>query len=137
VENRLSGKLALRFSSPDDLCNLLDNGFQTTGTVAAGGQSSTASADRTQTCDNYRKLFESFDALGDKLGGTLNMEYRYTLHSITVAPDKKSALVDVSYVMIMGGSMNIKSRATETIIRKNGRSRMLHSEGFGSVGGDR
>jgi hypothetical protein len=121
--------------APEELCSLLDDRFQATGTTALGDQSRTDIADKEQTCDGYRAMYQGFEALGDKMGGILQLDYNYTVHSIELAPDKKSATVDVSYSLDVAGSiMNIRARSSETLIRKNGKTLMARSEGKAELG---
>lgn len=119
---------------PEDLCALLAPEFKTTGTVSAAGQQKTESMDKAQTCDGYTKLYAAWDQLGEKMGGTLQLEYGSTIHSITIAPDHKSATVDVSTTLDVGGSiMKIRSRSTDVLIRRAGKVLMLRSDGTGSI----
>lgn len=114
---------------PEKLCALLDETFQAKGVGASGGAHS-GEANKTQTCDGYRAMYQGFDALGDKMGGILQLDYNYTIHKIELASDKKSAIVDVSYSLDVAGSiMNIRARSTDTIVQKHGRPLMVRSEG--------
>jgi hypothetical protein len=121
---------------PEDICSLFADDFRSTGTVAVGTQSRTDSQDKAETCESYRKLYQSWDQLGEKMGGTLQLDSNYEIHSIDIAADHKSATVDVSNSLDVAGSiMNIKGRSTDTLIRRNGKVLMLHSVGSGSIGG--
>lgn len=129
-------EIATLSRDPERLCALLDEDFQATG-IGASGSSRNGEADKTQTCNGYREMYQSFEALGDKMGGILQLDYSYTLHNIELASDKKSATVDVSYSLDVAGSiMNIQVRSTETIIQKLGKPLMVRSEGeSGTLGG--
>ncbi|MCL7421984.1 MAG: hypothetical protein M8364_13880 [Methylobacter sp.] len=79
-------------------------------------------------------MYKSFDDLGDKMGGILQLDYGYSIHKIDISPDSKSAVVDVSFSLDVAGSiMNIRSRSTDTLIRRNGKMLMLRSEGKGTI----
>lgn len=120
---------------PEDLCALLADDFQSTGTVAVGGRRSAQGGDKAQTCAGYRGLYDTWEKLGEKMGGMLQLDSRYEIHSITVSPDGKSATADISTSLDVGGSiMNIRSRSTDTLVRRNGKVLMQHSEGRGSIG---
>lgn len=110
---------------PAALCSLLDKEFAASGMTTSGG----SHADKGQTCDGYHAMYQGFESLGEKMGGILQLDYGYDIHSIQLSPNKKSATVDISYSLDVAGSiMNIRSRATETLIRRNGKILMLRSE---------
>ena len=107
---------------PQDLCSLLADNFESTGTVAVAGRVHTGAQDKAQTCEGYRSLYESWEKLGEKMGGTLQLDSSYTIHSIAISADNKAATVDVSSSLDVAGSiMNIRSRSTDTLIRRNGK----------------
>lgn len=123
---------------PEVLCALLADDFESTGTVTIGGQGQVQAGvqNKAQTCEGYQKLYESWDKLGEKMDGILQLDSKYTIHNISISPDSKTAIVDMSSSLDVGGSiMNITARSTDTLIRKNGKVLMLRSEGKGSVGG--
>ena len=123
---------------PEALCALLADDFESTGTMTVGGQSQiqTGVQNKAQTCEAYQKLYASWDKLGEKMGGILQLDSKYTIHNISISADSKTAIVDMSSSLDVGGSiMNISARSTDTLIRKNGKVLMLHSEGNGSIGG--
>lgn len=122
---------------PDDLCALLAPEFQSSGSVNLAGQrqANAQDQDKDQTCGAYRDLYASWEKLGEKMGGTLQLDSSYTIHSVTLSPDRKSATVDISTSLDVAGTlMNIRSRSTDTLVRRNGRVLLLRSEGTGSVG---
>ena len=120
---------------PEQLCALLAAEFSSTATVKMGSARRTDAQDKAQTCEAYRGLYASFEQLGDKMGGTLQLDSDYKIHSITIAPDAKTAMVDVSSSLDVAGSiMNIRARSTDTLVRRNGKVLLLRSEGTGSVG---
>lgn len=121
---------------PDALCALLDDGFTSSGTVSAQGRrSATEHQNKAQTCSGYVDLYRTWSDLGDKMGGILQLDSDITIHSVTISTDGRTATVDVSTSLDVGGSlMSIRSRSTDTLVRKNGLVRLLRSEGHGSVG---
>ena len=126
---------AMLSRDPELLCALLDDDFTTTGTIAAAGNIGQDSADKPETCEAYRNMYQNFADLGEKMGGMLQLGYFYDIHAIDISDDKKTATVEVSYRLDVGGSlMNIRSNATEVLIRKNGKMLMLSSEGDAEVG---
>ena len=121
---------------PDDLCALLAPDFQSAGTFEVGQQRRSQVQDKAQACEAYRDLYDRWDKLGEKMGGTLQLDANHAIHSVTISADKKSATVDISHSLDVAGSiMNMRSHTTDTLIRRQGRVLLLRSEGTGSVGG--
>ncbi len=120
---------------PDELCALLADGFEASGSVAMGGASLASSQTKNQTCDGYRDLYAAWEKLGEKMGGTVQLDSNYEVSNIKIAADGKSAIAEVSSSLDVAGSiMNIKSRTKDTLIRRNGKVLLLRTEGAGSVG---
>jgi hypothetical protein len=120
--------------NPEALCALLDEDFETVGTVDMAGHRSTVTQNKAEACEAYTAMYENFALLGDKMGGMLQLDTSYTINSIEIQPDKESAIVDYSYSMDVAGTiMNMRSRSTDTLIRRNGKVLMLRSEGKGRV----
>jgi hypothetical protein len=89
---------------------------------------------RAETCNAYTALYGEFEKIGDKMGGILQLDSRYDIHDISLASNKKSATVDVSSALDVGGTiMNIRGRSTDTLIRRNGKTLLFRSEGTGSI----
>ena len=119
---------------PGDLCNLLAEDFSSTGSVALGGQSRTESQSKSQTCEGYAAMYAAWEKLGEKMGGTLQLDSKYEIHSIAISPDKKTAKVDISSSLDVAGTLtNIRSRSTDTLVRRSGKVLLLRSEGTASV----
>ena len=128
-------EIATRGRKPEDICALLASEFQSTGTFAVGAKTRTDVQDKSQTCEAYRDLHATWEQLGEKMGGTLQLDSDYTIHSIAISPDGKTATVDISTSLDVAGSvMNIRSRSTDTLVRRNGKVLLLHSAGVGSIG---
>lgn len=120
--------------NPEAICALLADDFQTTGTVEIGGRRGTSTQNKAQACAAYVAMYENFEKLGDKMGGLLQLDSNYKINSIAIQPDGKSAIVDFSSSLDVAGTlMNIRSRSTDTLIRRNGKVLMLHSDGKGSI----
>jgi hypothetical protein len=120
--------------NPDALCALLDEDFETVGIVDVGGRRNTSTQDKAQTCAAYAEMYENFEKLGDKMGGMLQLDSSYNINSIVIESDHNRATVDYSSSLDVAGSiMNIRSRSTDTLIRRNGKVLMLRSEGKGSI----
>jgi hypothetical protein len=119
---------------PQALCNLLARDFESVGVVTVAGHVSPKTTNRKQTCAAYAGLYAQFEKIGDKMGGILQLDSQYDIHEITLASNRKSATVDVSSALDVGGTiMNIRGRSTDTLIRRNGKMLLLRSEGTGSI----
>jgi len=120
---------------PDALCALLDDRFKSKGTVSLLEHQSRESQNKAQTCEALAELYQTWADLGEKMGGILQLDSSYTIHSITISADGRSATAEVSTSLDVGRSMmRIRSRTTDTLIRKNGTVKLLRSDGQGSIG---
>lgn len=116
---------------PEGLCALLDSEFTAVSTISSPAGRRVVNMNKSEACEGYATLYESFGSIGERMGGILTLDYSYELHSIDIAPDKKSAAVEVDYMLEAGGSiMTIRLRAKETLVRKNGRVLLARSEGI-------
>lgn len=119
---------------PQVLCGMLDDRFKASGIVISHGAQSSSVQDKAQTCKGLEDLYQAWADLGEKMDGILQLDSDYTIHRITISPDGRTATADVSTSLDVGGSiMNIRSRSTDTLIRRNGIVKLLRSEGRGSV----
>jgi hypothetical protein len=120
---------------PKALCALLADDFVSSGTVTVGGRTSpTITQNREQTCASYEGTYEQFEKIGTKMGGIVQLDSGYKIHDISLASNKKEATVDVSSSLDVAGTiMNIRGRTTDTLIRRNGKTLLLRSEGTGEI----
>jgi hypothetical protein len=123
---------------PEDLCTLLDDDFASSAEMTAGGRRTTQRFDKDETCESYRQLFETWEKLGEKMGGILTLDYTYTIHTIVLSEDGESATADVSFSLDVAGSiMNMRGRSTDIFVRTLGKVRMVRSDGRGSMSSGR
>lgn len=119
---------------PDDLCALLADDFRSIGTAVIQGVKVTDENSKAETCEAYRELYAAWAKLGEKMGGMLQLDSDYEIHSISFSPDRKSATVDISSSLDVAGSItNIRSRSTDSLVRRNGKVMLIRSEGISSV----
>ncbi len=120
---------------PDNLCALLADDFHSTSTVLMGGASRSDTAGKEMSCEAYRGMYDAWDKIGQRMGGIVQLDSKYEIHRIDISRDGKTATVDFSSSLDVAGSlMNIRSRSTDTLVRRNGKVLMLRSEGRGSIG---
>ena len=119
---------------PEALCNLLDDRFAGTAIVSMQGHIASTTQNKAETCESMHEQYASWSQIGDKMGGLLQLDSHYTIHSITISPDRRSATVEISTSLDVGGTiMLIRSRSKDTLVRQNGLVRMLNSDARGSV----
>ena len=120
---------------PEALCAMLADDFESVGIMTVGDQTQTGNQNKVQTCEGYQTLYESWEKLGEKMGGILQLDSKYTIHNISISPDHKAATVDMSSSLDIGGSiMNLSARSTDTLVRRNGKVLMLSSVAKGTAG---
>lgn len=125
---------AMLSRSPELLCSMLAEEFETVGTVSGGGRRVKSTHNKAQACEAYTDMYAQFDLMGKSMGGMVQLDSRYQINSIQIQPDGKSAIVDYSSSLdVAGRLMNIRSRSTDTLIRRNGKVLMLHSDAKGVV----
>jgi hypothetical protein len=128
--------VAMLKRDPAALCALLADDFNAKGTVMVGGQHRLDDHNKSQACQSYQEFFVSLEQIGEKLGGILQIDTDYEIHSIEIAADKKSATVDISHKLDFGGSvMNMRSRSTDVLIRRNGKMLVRSSESKATIRG--
>ncbi|MBE9609158.1 nuclear transport factor 2 family protein [Chitinilyticum piscinae] len=114
---------AMLTRDPKAMCALLADDFQ--------GSSNIGSIDKKSTCADQEEFFSTIAQLGEKMGGMMQLDSRYEIHSVTLSADKKQATVNLSSELDVGGSiMNIKAQSTDTLIRRNGKVLLWRSEGL-------
>lgn len=122
--------------SPEAMCELLDKDFHSRDMVSTAGKRNAESLNKREACKSYRDLFASWAVIGEKMGGLLQLDSDFTINSINIAADKRSATVDVSFKLDVGGSlMNITSHSTDTLVSRHGQVMLLRSEGNSTIDG--
>ncbi len=121
---------------PDKLCAQLANEYKSKISWIVDGKKIEQSRNKEQTCENSETVYRDFEALGEKMGGILHLDYSHEIQDIRFSPDRKTATVDISFTLKVGGSLiTYTGHGTDTLIRKRGRTLLLHSEGAGKVSG--
>jgi len=122
---------------PEELCKLLASDFSSGGTMVVGNMKAmqVPTQGKEETCEAYRGLYASWETMGDKMGGVLQLDSHYEIHSVKLSADKKSATVDISSSLdVAGSTMNMRAHTTDVLIRRNGKVLLLSSEGTSSMG---
>jgi hypothetical protein len=126
---------AIGMRDPSLHCALLDSKFHSEGYVTVGEKRERVAQNKKQTCEGYASLYALWADVGESMDNSLlQLDWNNTINSITISSDGKTATVDYSNALDVGGSlMHIKGHSTDTLIRKSGKVLMLRSEGEGSV----
>ena len=115
--------------NPEALCNQLHADFSGTESVAVAGQRQSRSTNKEQACEAAHKTYEIIDRIGEKMGGTAQLDYNQEIEAITLSDDKKTATVESSYSLDIAGSvMQVRGSSVDTLIRSNGKVLMLKSD---------
>jgi hypothetical protein len=119
---------------PELLCALLADDFRSEGVVSVAGRHSAQVQDKAQACAAYEQLYASWEQIGKNMGGMLQLHSGYRINSLEIASNRQSAKVDISMSVLVGADlMNIRSRSTDTLVRRNGKVVLLRTEGRSGV----
>ncbi len=126
---------AMHSRDPEALCKLISSKYVGTERMTMMGDSLQSTTNREKTCESQRQAFESFEKIGDKMGGMLTIEYIQKIDSIEIAPNRKSARVTGTKTLKMGGAvMEFNTDFTEDIEREWGQAKMVRSDTTSRVG---
>ncbi|WP_432722477.1 hypothetical protein R0381_001655 [Jeongeupia wiesaeckerbachi] len=117
---------ALFSREPKNLCALLADDFQ--------GISNGTVSNKEQACAEAVVFFKSIERIGDSMDGILQLDSDIDVRSVTVATDRRQAVVNVENTLDVGGSIiNIREKSSDTLIRRNGKVLLLKSESISHV----
>lgn len=132
----LEAKNAMQGREAEKMCALLHEDFEGRAFLSVGTKVTARSENKETSCSGYKKLFSD---LSNAEAGTDNyypLSHRFWIHSIEISPDQKTATVDISEATDIGGALvQMRSRATETLVRYHGQVMILKSEGRASAEG--
>jgi hypothetical protein len=114
---------------PDAQCDLISPSAELRLETLMSGKLEKQTLNHSQACEQLRKSHQFFTEMGDKAGGTLTIEYEYTLGDVQVAADHNSATVSVTSTLKMGeGFMQFRTQSTERLVRRWGRMQLDSSD---------
>lgn len=115
--------------NPQALCALLSSKAVVTQETVVLGQSNTEVLNKKQACQAQQQTFQQFKDIGDKVDGMLTIEYDYTIDSIEIAPNRKTAVVRVSNILKMGEQlMQFRTVSTDHLQREWGMVKIAKAE---------
>lgn len=109
------------------LCAAMDDSYVNTVTLR-GSSGIQMSRDKTSACNELTMSLRQLKRLSDRTGGMLAPDFDYEITSITLAPNRKSATVEISSTLRMGRSTLARTRSVDHLIRRNGYIRSVASE---------
>jgi hypothetical protein len=120
---------AILSRNPEALCKqFASNAVINTETLMMG-QTQAQTLTKKTACDATRESWKSFEAMGEKAGGILTIEYDYKIDSIQISANKKSATVVTSNTLKMGEAfMQFRTTATEELVRNYRQVQLARSD---------
>jgi hypothetical protein len=119
---------------PELLCKLYAGNMKVTQETSLMGQVSTQTFDQKQACNAQREAFKMFAAVGDKVDGILMIDYEYQVGKIEIAPNHKSARVELTSRFDMGNGIYAQRiESSETLVREWGKVLLVQSDSKAKV----
>ncbi|MDN6884710.1 hypothetical protein QMO14_14000 [Variovorax sp. CAN2819] len=113
----------------DKLCRLLRRKAVIESKMTMMGRTEEFTYNRDEACAAQHKTVEALRRVGDQMGGILTLDYDYHIDSVEVAPDRKSAVVKGTNVLLMGESvLQVKTSFTQRLERELGQMRLVHAD---------
>ncbi len=113
------------------ICAMYDKRFRAVDVSRSPQGESRMTLNRKQACEATR---DSFEMLKSVVKATrTEPDFKYTIESVTLSPDRKLATVKVRASMQIGKDFMVSSRGTETLVRSMGRVRSLSSDTTSSI----
>jgi hypothetical protein len=110
------------------LCAMLHDDYQAQEVSFTPAGAVKASVDRDQACDNIGAALEPMKKLSEIAGGQAGISFVNTISKVTLSDDGKTATVEGEGRFSMAGSLLIKSKYTEELVRTNGNILHLRSD---------
>lgn len=117
---------ATRLFNAEALCDMMDPEYRLVDVSKTPRGEQRIVMDRKQACDATRESL----AMMRKAVATLRVEpeFKYTIESVTLSPDRRRAIVKVRASMRIGKLVSVTSTGTETLVRRFSGVRSLASE---------
>lgn len=108
------------------VCAMYDKSFRAIDISQGPTGEVRLSMNRKQACDATR---ESFEMLAKVVKASrVEPEFKYTIETVTISPDRKQATVKIRALMRIGKNFSITTKGTETLVRRFGVVRSVGSE---------
>lgn len=117
----------------ETLCRMLAEDFEQTTVTRVESNEMRATMDKAGYCRSTAETTEQLRQLRDAMRGNSPMRYSQTVVSVTLAPDRRSADVEMRATLEMPG-MRSSSRSRDTVVRERWRMYALRSNSVVWVG---
>ncbi len=124
---------ALAEQDDKTLCEMLAPDFEQVTLYRADSQQSRQVVSREKYCRQMAQTMGQLRRIREITGGDVPMEHEQTITDITLAPDKRSAEVEMRTLVAAPG-LRMTARTRDTVVRKRWRMWITHSEGTTFVG---
>lgn len=117
----------------EDLCAMLAEDFEQVTLYRTESRQERKVVHKQDWCEANTELMEQVRRLRSSAVGRQFFDYSQTVTKVTVAPDKKSAEVEVRSTLRLA-AVRISARSHDTLVRERWKTRIQHSEGTAWVG---
>jgi hypothetical protein len=113
------------------LCSMYDRKFRAVDVSRGPRGEERTTMDRRQACES---LDESMAMMKKLVAKTrIEPEFKYTIESVSISPDRKQATVQLRASMRIGKRLSVTSSGTEILVRRMGDVRSLSSDSKSTV----
>jgi hypothetical protein len=119
---------------PEDLCDLLSEDFQLDMEIFTPQGAMQVNRNKQEMCHDFTKTYAAIQDFGDRMGGLAQLDYSLHTDDIQIADDMKSVTIEASYTFDVAG-LRVTGTTTDTLIRRNGKTLLLHRTGVESMKG--
>ncbi|MFZ2752933.1 MAG: hypothetical protein WAZ48_05745 [Lysobacteraceae bacterium] len=113
------------------LCSMYDKKFRSVDVSRGPRGEERTTMDRRQACESLDGSMAMMKKLVAKT--RIEPEFKYTIESVSISPDRKQAVVKLRASMRIGKKLSITSSGTETLVRRMGDVRSLASDSKSTV----
>lgn len=110
----------------EKLCGMMTVDFKGVITYADENRVRELHQDKDDACDSYDQMKDAQRKL--RKVGRPEINTRIDVYGFDLSKNKQEASVDLRYSMNLGGVVGISMMGTDTLIRKNGKVMVKHSE---------
>lgn len=123
------GAYALYKRDAELMCKQLSTKAIIQDETVMNGQPQRTTLNHDQQCEAFKASMQTFEQIGDRMGGILTIEYEFHLDSIEIEPGSKSAKVKGTSLLKMGETvMQFSSTFNEQLVREMGQMKLLRSD---------
>lgn len=122
---------AVRRFDAKKICAMYDKKYRMVDVSRGPQGEERITMDRREAC---KELNESMSMMKTLVAKTrIEPEFKYTIESVSISPDRKQATVKLRASMRIGKKLSITSTGTETLVRRMGDVRSLTSDSRSTV----